>query len=65
MSEATVTVTNTVAAVVVENTTTNASVTVAATDAEVVVVVEHVGIQGPPGDGGDLNPDFIIDGGNF
>lgn len=64
MSDITVTVENTVAAVTVENLDGGGSATVEAPDT-VTVTISNVGVQGRPGDGGGLDPDFVIDGGNF
>lgn len=64
MGEVTVTVENTVAAVTVVN--ADSAETVAITGAaEVAVTIAETGVQGPPGPGSELDPDFIIDGGNF
>ena len=65
MSEATVTVQNIVAAVTVENVTSGASVDLASGSEPITIEISEMGIPGPPGPGGTLDPDFIIDGGNF
>lgn len=65
MSDITVTVENVVAAVTVENLAGGPIAVVEAPGDPVTVVISNTGVQGPPGNGGDLDPDFIIDGGNF
>lgn len=62
--EATVTVTNIVATVVVENLETATTATVEAAG-QATIVISKVGVQGPPGPSGGLDDGFIIDGGNF
>jgi hypothetical protein len=65
MSDVTVVVENTTTAVTVTNLTDGSTAQVEVANDPVTVVIAEVGVQGPPGPGSELDPNFVIDGGNF
>lgn len=67
MSDVTVTVEPVVVSVTVVNPLSGPEVAVEAVPAPVIVSIAQIGPRGPvgPEGSGDLDPEFIVDGGNF